>query len=95
MCCTRFSGFTDPQMLFKSAVVRVSVAGAHVMNLRFTQGDRYVITVGGNDRAIMEWRYHNRPPSTPDASVDASEVSAAMRRSCGRGEDDSRRGAWR
>ncbi|GLE07932.1 hypothetical protein PINS_up018761 [Pythium insidiosum] len=29
---------------------------SHVTNVRWTRGDSHVVSVGGNDRAVMEWR---------------------------------------
>eukprot|EP00611_Tribonema_gayanum_P004624 TRINITY_DN1381_c0_g4_i2.p1 TRINITY_DN1381_c0_g4~~TRINITY_DN1381_c0_g4_i2.p1 ORF type:complete len:459 (-),score=91.96 TRINITY_DN1381_c0_g4_i2:83-1459(-) len=67
---------------------------AHVMNVRFTCGDRYLITVGGNDKSILEWRYHNRPP--PPDSMQATQGSAqgqAAERRRGHG-GKATRAAW-
>ena len=29
---------------------------SHVTNVRFQQGDEYVVTTGGNDRSILQWK---------------------------------------
>ena len=30
--------------------------GSHVSNVRFTYDDQFVVTVGGDDNALMVWR---------------------------------------
>ena len=29
---------------------------SHVTNVRFQQGDEHVVTTGGNDRSVLQWK---------------------------------------
>ncbi|KAK3283901.1 hypothetical protein CYMTET_8419, partial [Cymbomonas tetramitiformis] len=46
---------------------------SHVMGICFTCDDRHVISAGGKDRAVMQWRTHGIAPLGADGQVD--EVS--------------------
>eukprot|EP00698_Gefionella_okellyi_P014107 TRINITY_DN389_c0_g1_i1.p1 TRINITY_DN389_c0_g1~~TRINITY_DN389_c0_g1_i1.p1 ORF type:complete len:769 (-),score=209.02 TRINITY_DN389_c0_g1_i1:235-2541(-) len=51
---------------------------SHVTTVRFTKGDEYVISTGGHDRAIFQWRYSGgaaQPASTLQASAAPSPAS--------------------
>lgn len=41
---------------------------AHVTNVRFTTGNHHVISVGGADHGIFQWRFlpHGMEPDTAD-----------------------------
>jgi hypothetical protein len=41
-----------------------------VQNVRFTSGDRHVVSVGGMDLCTMQWRHTRREPTTGDAAVE-------------------------
>ena len=35
---------------------------SHITNVKFTKGDQYILTTGGADRTLMQWRIDPRDP---------------------------------
>jgi len=45
--------------LLPTAIASVSMGhSSHVTNVRFTAGDRHLISVGGNDKSVFQWRVY-------------------------------------
>lgn len=53
ICLTGFIFFCFPGAKFRKYVGH----SAHVTNVRFTNDKSYVISTGGADHAIFQWRY--------------------------------------
>jgi microtubule-associated protein-like 6 len=50
---------------------------SHVMNVRFSPDDDWVVSVGGKDRAVFQWRFREKTreaPKTSPAPWEAAEV---------------------
>jgi microtubule-associated protein-like 6 len=41
---------------------------SHIMNIKFTAGDEYLISVGGNDKCIFQWKHTMTEPNSSNQS---------------------------
>ncbi|GMF20140.1 unnamed protein product [Phytophthora lilii] len=47
---------------------------SHVTNVRWSYDDRYIVSIGGNDRSVMEWRVLGDNERVPDSSEKQSSL---------------------
>ena len=71
---------------------------SHVMNVRFTPDDKYIITAGGNDKTVMQWEHVSDEvvdtvrPTLVAAPVEGVGVVVFERARCGAGDGRAHRG---
>jgi hypothetical protein len=59
---------------------------SHVMNARFSPDDNWVVSVGGKDRAVFQWRFKTLAPPPAKGPVPPWEVEAAEGGGGGKGK---------
>jgi len=70
--------FNFPCVVGHAPCRRYHSHSSHVMNVRFLKDDSHVISVGGIDLAVMQWKYYNFAPENTDneAPEEIPEVRA-------------------
>lgn len=70
--------FNHPCVVQDAPCRRGAGHSSHVMNVRFSPDDAWVVSVGGKDRAVFQWRFRTltKPPHKP--LVPPWEVERAM-----------------
>ena len=64
---------------------RCSGHSSHVMNARFSPEDRWVVSVGGLDRSVFQWRFREVVPKKPNMDVPPWEREVEARGGKARG----------
>lgn len=70
----KVSLFKYPCSIEHSQSLSHSGHSSHIMNVRWTVGDEYLISCGGNDKCIMQWR-HNMTDSAFNSGGSSTSVS--------------------
>ena len=82
--------FNYPVVVDEAPSRREAGHSSHVMNVRFSPTDAWVVSVGGKDRAVFQWRFERTadrakrpepadPPWARVGEVDADAAAAAAR----------------
>lgn len=50
--------------------------GSHVTSVRFTHDDSHLVSLGGKDASIFQWRVLGPPPTTPSRTPSLSPASS-------------------
>ena len=59
---------------------------SHVMNVRFSPDDDWVVSVGGKDRAVFQWRFKEKVREVPKTAPAPWEAAEAELRGKARGK---------
>ena len=75
------NAFNYPVLVDEAPRAREAGHSSHVMNVRFSPDDRWVVSVGGKDRAVFQWRFHRTPRAEEraDARAEAALYRAQLR----------------
>ena len=65
------NAFNYPVLVDEAPRAREAGHSSHVMNVRFSPDDRWVVSVGGKDRAVFQWRFHRTPRAEERADARA------------------------
>jgi len=76
--------FRFPCPVDEAAYVKYNGHSAHVTNVKFSKGGDYLISTGGGDLSVFQWRFNNQEDvkqeekNKGDAPVDTSALKADM-----------------